>query len=84
MGSRFKGRTVSAFNEQENIDKIKKATDNFINELLEIGLSKKGYDYMITYLQIEIKRIDNEDILVIDESIKELKRLVESLRGLKG
>ena len=39
---------------------------------------------MITYLQIEIKRIDNEDILVIDESITYLKTTMTKFKKLNS
>ena len=69
------------YKELERRDAIKETVDDFIGEIIEIGISKEDISYIFRYLKLELERIDTEDVLEINETI-EANELLEFLRRL--
>ena len=69
------------YKELERRDAIKETVDDFIGEIIEIGIGKEDISYIFGYLRLELKRIDTEDILEINDSI-ETNEFLEFLRRL--
>ena len=70
------------YKELERRDAIKEAVDDFIGEIIEIGIVKEDISYIFRYLKLELERIDTEDVLEINESI-ETNELLEFLSRLR-
>ena len=58
------------YKELERRDAIKETVDNFIDEIIEIGIGKEDISYIFRYLKLELERIDIDDALEINESIE--------------
>ena len=58
------------YKELERRDAIKETVDNFIDEIIEIGICKEDISYIFRYLKLELERIDIDDALEINESIE--------------
>ena len=71
------------YKELERRDAIKETVDDFIGEIIEIGISKEDISYIFRYLKLELERIDTEDVLEINETI-EANELLEFLSRLKN
>ena len=56
--------------ELERRDAIKETIENFIDEIIEIGISKEDISYIFGYLRLELERMDTEDVLEINQSIE--------------
>ena len=56
------------YNELERRDAIKETIDDFIGEIIEIGIGKEDISYIFRYLKLELERIDTEDVLEINDS----------------
>ena len=66
------------YKELERRDAIKETVDDFIGEIIEIGIDKEDISYIFRYLKLELERIDTEDVLEIDDST-ETNELLEFL-----
>ena len=66
------------YKELERRDAIKETVDDFIGEIIEIGIGKEDISYIFRYLKLELERIDTEDVLEINDSI-ETNKLLEFL-----
>ena len=66
------------YKELERRDAIKETVDDFIGEIIEIGIGKEDISYIFRYLKLELERIDTEDVLEINESM-ETNELLEFL-----
>ena len=69
------------YKELERRDAIKETVDDFIGEIIEIGISKEDISYIFRYLKLELERIDTEDVLEIDEPMT-TNEFLEFLRRL--
>jgi hypothetical protein len=69
------------YKELERRDAIKETVDDFIGEIIEIGLFKEDISYIFRYLKLELERIDTEDVLEINDSI-ETNEFLEFLRRM--
>ena len=69
------------YKELERRDAIKETVDDFIGEIIEIGIGKEDISYIFRYLKLELERIDTEDVLEINEST-EPSEFLEFLRRL--
>ena len=69
------------YKELERRDAIKESVDDFIGEIIEIGICKEDLSYIFRYLRLELERIDTEDVLEINDSI-ETNEFLEFLRRL--
>ena len=56
--------------ELERRDTLKETIENFIDEIIEIGISKEDISYIFGYLRLELERMDTEDVLEINQSIE--------------
>ena len=66
------------YKELERRDTIKETVDDFIGEIIEIGIGKEDISYIFRYLEIELDRIDTEDVLEINDAT-ETNELLEFL-----
>ena len=66
------------YKELERRDAIKETVDDFIGEIIEIGIGKEDISYIFRYLKLELERIDTEDVLEINDST-ETNELLEFL-----
>ena len=66
------------YKELERRDAIKETVDDFIGEIIEIGIGKEDISYIFRYLKLELERIDTEDVLEINEPT-ETNELLEFL-----
>ena len=66
------------YKELERRDAIKETVDDFIGEIIEIGICKEDISYIFRYLKLELERIDTEDVLEINDST-ETNELLEFL-----
>ena len=66
------------YKELERRDTIKETVDDFIGEIIEIGIGKEDISYIFRYLKLELERIDTEDVLEINEPT-ETNELLEFL-----
>ena len=69
------------YKELERRDTIKETVDDFIGEIIEIGICKEDISYIFRYLKLELERIDTEDVLEINEPM-ETNELLEFLSRL--
>ena len=69
------------YKELERRDAIKETVDDFIGNLIEIGIGKEDISYIFRYLKLELERIDTEDVLEIDEPMT-TNEFLEFLRRL--
>ena len=69
------------YKELERRNVIKETVDDFIGEIIEIGISKEDISYIFRYLKLELERIDTEDVLEIDEPMT-TNEFLEFLRRL--
>ena len=70
------------YKELERRDAIKETVDDFIGEIIEIGIGKEDISYIFRYLKLELERIDTEDVLEINDST-ETNELLEFLIRLR-
>ena len=66
------------YKELERRDAIKETVDDFIGEIIEIGIGKEDISYIFRYLKLELERIDTEDVFEINDST-ETNELLEFL-----
>ena len=66
------------YKELERRDAIKETVDDFIGEIIEIGIGKEDISYIFRYLKLELERIDTEDVLEINDPT-ETNELLEFL-----
>ena len=58
------------YKELERRDAIKETVDDFIGEIIEIGIGKEDISYIFRYLKLELERIDTEDVYKKRRSIR--------------
>ena len=66
------------YKELERRDAIKETVDDFIGEIIEIGIGKEDISYIFRYLKLELERIDTENVFEINDST-ETNELLELL-----
>ena len=66
------------YKELERRDAVKETVDDFISEIIEIGIGKEDISYIFRYLKLELERIDTENVFGINDST-ETNELLELL-----
>ena len=66
------------YKELERRDAIKETVDDFIGEIIEIGIGKEDISYIFRYLKLELERIYTENVFEINDST-ETNELLELL-----
>ena len=77
------------YKELERRDAIKETVDDFIGEIIGIGIGKEDISYIFRYLKLELERIDTEDVLELNDStetnefLEFLSRLEKNMQNKK-
>ena len=77
------------YKELERRDAIKETVDDFIGEIIGIGIGKEDISYIFRYLKLELERIDTEDVLETNDStetnefLEFLSRLGKNMQNKK-